>query len=971
VTCSEPPPGPQLAVGSASICFDGTAQSGEPSLRESVALAWAVVLSRIVSGAEAFAVASLDQRASHAELTPAVLVRRSPPLAEDLTVAAALAALRATPLVADPAPDACLVLRRADAAGSPLGELAWDCARVLDTERWPHEGAVSLHLHRRPSFFDGQVCSALMDALLCVLAQLCEPARRLSELSLVDEAERHYQVVVWNQTARAVAAGPRIESGFEAQVAVRPDAVAVEDARETLTFGQLDARAGRIARALAERGVGPGDRVAVLVERGAGLVAALLGVCKSGAAYVPFDPRYPDTRLQLMWRDAGCKIVLGEHGSAARCGAFADEDEQVLLDDVWLHGPSEAPIHDGCAEDLAYVIYTSGSTGTPNGVAMSHRAVVNTLDWVNRSYEVGPGDRLLFVTSPCFDLSVYDVFGVLAAGATVVVAATAELSDPRALATALSVRRITLWDSAPAAFQLVLSASDAELGGLPLRLVMLSGDWVPLAMAKRIRSALPGARLEVLGGATEAAIWSNAYTVSSIEPGWRSIPYGRPIQNAQYFVLDEHMRLLPRGVPGNLYIGGVCLADGYVERAELTRQRFVASPFAEKEPWGAPAFLYRTGDFVCFLPDGNLEFLGRSDHQLKVRGYRIELAEVESTLASLAGVREAVVAPYTDPLGNLALCAYVVLEAGEDAKPTRLRSALAEVLPPHMVPGRLLVLDALPVSSNGKVDRKALLEASAGSTAAQPGGEGPSTPTERLVHTLWSRVLGRADFGRHDSFFDLGGQSLAVAALIRELELEHGLTVDLAAFLATPTAAGMARAVRPRAELVHLASHVYARPSDQSGPAWLVVGGGPFVLLQQTLAEALPGRGPVFFVWSPPGRAGRLRTSFLLRRQASLLRRHGLGSAIKVLVLSGAEQHAERLAARLAASGVGVSALVRVDAAPSAGTGPAPTLEVRCGAPQLEQMAPGVLRYPGGHLAFLADGAGSRVLAAIGQFGEE
>src|SRR6185436_4879623 len=356
----------------------------------------------------------------------------------------------------------------------------------------------------------------------------------------------------------------------------------------------------------------------------------------------------------------------------------------ICLDELFIRpirpiGPIR-PIR-STPDDLAYVIFTSGSTGTPKGVMVRHRPVVNLLRWAHRTFAFSPADRVLFVTSLSFDLSVFDVFGLLAAGGSIRIATEEEIRDPERLLRALADEPITFWDSAPAALEQTVPFLSAVDPALPaaLRLVFLSGDWIPVSLPDRIRGRFPGARVISLGGATEATVWSNVFPVEEVDPAWTSIPYGRPIDNASYHVLDAQLAPCPVGVPGDLYIGGGCLADGYAREPELTAEKFLP------DPWGARpgARLYRTGDRARYRPDGNLEFLGRRDHQVKIRGFRIELGEIEAALSALAGVREAVVVAREERL-----VAYVAGDADADA----LRQALRERLPDYMVPAAFVTL---------------------------------------------------------------------------------------------------------------------------------------------------------------------------------------------------------------------------------------------------------------------------------------
>ncbi|MER5807223.1 amino acid adenylation domain-containing protein [Streptomyces sp. NPDC002033] len=379
-----------------------------------------------------------------------------------------------------------------------------------------------------------------------------------------------------------------------------------------------------------------------------------------------------------------------------------------------------ASVHsEPAAQDIAYVIFTSGSTGAPKGVMVDHRAVVNLIDWINRVHAVGEDDRLLFVTSFCFDLSVYDMFGVLAAGGSVRVVPDAALAEPDALVDLLEQEPVTIWDSAPAAMAHVmpfLECRDPEGRG-DLRLVLLSGDWIPVTLPDEIREAFPGAGVVALGGATECTVWSNAFEIGDVDPAWPSIPYGRPMQNSRYHVLGPGLEPCPVGVAGDLYIAGTCVALGYTGAPALTASRFLPDPFA---PAGAPegtegteARMYRTGDRARWLADGNLEFLGRLDDQVKIRGYRIELAEVQAALTRCPGVRSAVVLAPRSAHGRELVAFYVpertVAGGAPAVTPEQVLAALGGLLPAYMLPGRLTAVASFPVGPTGKTDRDRLL----------------------------------------------------------------------------------------------------------------------------------------------------------------------------------------------------------------------------------------------------------------------
>ena len=411
-----------------------------------------------------------------------------------------------------------------------------------------------------------------------------------------------------------------------------------------------------------------------------------------------------EVRRPAAGRPSRYEVLLrrGENGSTAETADAARRPRVWTGWHVARQPATDLPVL-ARPDDTAYVIFTSGSTGQPKGVAVAHCALVNLVQWVNERFSVCPDDRLLLVSSFCFDLSIYDVFGILSAGASIRVVSDEDLSEPARVAHILWHEPITFWDSAPAALAWVLpfaGIAGARAEPRPLRLVFLSGDWIPLPMPDEIRASFSNAEVIALGGATEATVWSNFTVVGAVDPSWPSIPYGRPIQNARYYVLDDRREPAPIDVPGDLYIAGGCLALGYHGDPRQTAERFVADPFVASER------MYATGDRARWRPDGNLQFLGRLDHQVKIRGFRVELGEIESAMAAVESVRASVVV-VTESAGASSLAGFYTAH-GAGLAPDQVRAALTERLPEYMVPSRLTRLDELPLTPNGKVDRSAL-----------------------------------------------------------------------------------------------------------------------------------------------------------------------------------------------------------------------------------------------------------------------
>ncbi|HZF11551.1 MAG TPA: MupA/Atu3671 family FMN-dependent luciferase-like monooxygenase [Thermoanaerobaculia bacterium] len=481
-------------------------------------------------------------------------------------------------------------------------------------------------------------------------------------------------------------------------------------------------------------------------------------------------------------------VVLQKGGAGVAANSYHERKSNTWTGFHLDRSPAERPALP-FADDVAYIMFTSGSTGLPKGVAVRHGPVVNLIEWLNEACGIGADDRVLFVTSLCFDLSVYDIFGLLAAGGTVHLVAEPELRDPQRLAELLCQAEITLWDSAPAALQQLVPffpPPGTTLGQERLRRVLLSGDWIPVALPDQVRRSFPSARVLALGGATEAAIWSNFFPVGEVDPRWTSIPYGRPTRDARYHVLDRDLAPCPIGFPGDLYIGGFCLATAYSDPAQ-TADRFIPDPLGAE----TGARVYRTGDRARYLPDGNLEFLGRSDQQVKIRGYRIEQGEIQAVLAAHPELSDAVVLVREDTPGDRRLVAYVVPAVVPGPQTSELRSFVREKLPEYMVPAAFVILDALPVTANGKLDRQAL-PAPAERSGLAPAFEPPQTAMEERVATIWSEVLGRERIGVDDNFYELGGHSLLVAQVFSKLRERSGVEVSMVDLFRHPTVRSLA-----------------------------------------------------------------------------------------------------------------------------------------------------------------------------------
>lgn len=668
--------------------------------------------------------------------------------------------------------------------------------------------------------FNESTISQMLDHFKTLLIEVVrDPTQRIADLPLLQEAERHRLLVEWNATRAEYPQDVCIHELFEAQAARTPEAVAAIFEGEQLTYQELEQQANQLAHHLKSLGVQPGKHVAVYMHRSLEMIPALLGILKAGGAYVPLEISFPPLRLQWIANSLNvrCLITQSEHLQTVQGLDLPALQHVICLDparsSLGLEGASAAltgsmrlwnrpdlerlsqqPLPPQVSpEDMAYVIFTSGSTGTPKGVMVQHRPVINLIEWVNKTYDMGPGDRALFITSLSFDLSVYDIFGLLAAGGSIQIVSDQDLREPEQLLRLLCTRSITFWDSAPAALQQLVpffASVDTSNEDCRLRLAFLSGDWIPVTLPDRVRDAFPGVQVISLGGATEATVWSNYYPIGEVDPGWTSIPYGKPIQNARYYILDSRLESCPIGVHGDLYIGGECLSLGYANDPELTATKYLPDPFSE----AAGTVMYRTGDRARFWPDGNIEFLGRLDFQVKIRGYRIELGEIETVLAQYPAVRENLVVAQDVEGGfkEKRLVAYTIPQSGQDLSVNDLRTFLKEELPEYMVPAAFVTLDAFPLTANGKIDRKALPLPEQVRPELAHEYVATRNVVEEVVAHLWAEVLKLDRVGVHDSFFEVGGHSLSAIQILSRLSDTFQTELPLQDLFEEPTVAAVA-----------------------------------------------------------------------------------------------------------------------------------------------------------------------------------
>ncbi len=560
---------------------------------------------------------------------------------------------------------------------------------------------------------------------------------------------------------------------FEEQSIKTPDNIALVQNGATLTYKELNERSNEIAHYLIKKGVVAETNVGLLCTRSFDMIIGLFGILKSGGSYVPIDPEYPLQRQEYIIENSKVDIILTNYPGDLE--GELPKKEFIGISDIKTGGNKKNPKVQIKGDQLAYTIYTSGSTGNPKGVMIDHYSAVNLIRWVNETFSINEKDRLLFITSVCFDLSVYDIFGILASGGGLVIAQKEEVQDFNVLKELLIAERITFWDSVPTTFNYLVDELEEEglNAVLPdMRLVFMSGDWIPVQLPERARRFFPNAEIISLGGATEGTVWSNYYPINKVEESWSSIPYGKPIRNNFFYILDDNLQPVPKGTVGELCIGGIGVARGYDNDPEKTRAAFVKDPFTDS----LGGRIYKTGDLGRWMRNGNMEFLGRKDNQVKIRGFRVELGEIESTLSKHGSIKEAIVNVVVDKNGQNQLCAYLVSKDDYDRK--ELKSYLKDSLPEYMVPSSYVILDALPLNSNGKIDRKALPEPDKVDDidrvfiAAQ-------TEMQKSIEAIWKGILRLERIGINDDLFELGANSLSVASFVARFhkKMEYSIGV--------------------------------------------------------------------------------------------------------------------------------------------------------------------------------------------------
>jgi amino acid adenylation domain-containing protein len=614
---------------------------------------------------------------------------------------------------------------------------------------------------------------------------ITDPENNIRHLPILSETERHQLLFEWNDTVVDYPQDKCLHDLFEEQVERTPDAVAVVYGGQQLTYRELNSRANQLAHYLISKGVEPEVMVGLYMERSLEMVIGIYGIIKAGGAYVPLDPEYPPDRIAFMVAETDVPVLLTqEHLVASLAEASATV---ICLDSEWeiIDGESKKNPTSGAASDnIAYVIYTSGSTGRPKGVMNEHRGIVNRLLWMQDEYSLIQEDRILQKTPFSFDVSVWEFFWPLLTGAQLVVARPGGHKDPAYLVSVIVEHQITTLHFVPSMLQIFLEEAEVMQCN-SIKRVICSGEALPYDLQCRFFKTL-NTELHNLYGPTEAAV-DVTYWACRPDQDLKLVPIGYPVANTQMYILDPQLQPVPLGCTGELHIGGIQVARGYLKRPELTTEKFIPDPFSS-DPKDR---LYKTGDLSRYLPDGSIEYLGRTDFQVKMRGLRIELGEIEARVTEFPGVNQCIVLMREDRPGDKRLVAYLSAEENHSISISELRGHLSSVLPDYMVPAHFVVLDSIPLSANGKADRRALPEPKM-ERIDDEAFAAPRSKTEQMIADIWKELLQISRVGINDSFFDLGGHSLLLPRMLRRLKVDFGKQLSIVNLFQYPTVAALA-----------------------------------------------------------------------------------------------------------------------------------------------------------------------------------
>jgi amino acid adenylation domain-containing protein len=736
-----------------------------------------------------------------------------------------------------------------------LGEVVYGISQTpqvaLDHQVTEQNGALVFNWDAVEEIFPSELLDDMFAAYCNFIQQLANEDEiwQAKTRELLPPAQAK-QLAAFNATETAVPSA-LLHSLFFDRVSIQPEKTAVITTKRNLTYQELSDRSLYLADRLRQLGAQPNQPIAIVMEKGWEQVVAALGIFAAGAAYVPIEPQLPTERRRHLLQETQVQLVVTQSWLNETLD-YPEGIQRICIDTLNHQLPTtnyQLPITNyQLPDNIAYIIYTSGSTGKPKGVTIAHRGAVNTILDINRRFGVGASDRVLALSALNFDLSVYDIFGTLAAGGAIVIPDADATKEPAHWAKLMQQHQVTIWNSVPALMQMLVEyvfeyAGDrSEILPQSLRLAMLSGDWLPLTLPDRLRAAFKDVQVVSLGGATEASIWSILYPIARVDPRWKSIPYGRPMANQRFYVLNQALELCPVWIPGQLYIGGIGLAQGYWHQEEKTNTSFIIHPQTKER-------LYKTGDLGRYLPDGNIEFLGREDFQVKINGYRIELGEVEATLKQHPAIREAVVTA-VEQQGHKSLIGYVVPEIDKDSQQktaiakSELRRFLEQKLPEYTIPSTFVLLESLPLTSNGKVDRQALPTPER--TRAEEKTFGlPRNPVEELLVATWIDVFQFEPIGIYDNFFELGGHSFLALQLISKINQKLGTNVPLSTLFHYPTVAKLADLIENTNASVTPTSLVPIQVKGTQPPLFCIHPSGGQVMVYQHLAACLGSDRPV------------------------------------------------------------------------------------------------------------------------------
>jgi amino acid adenylation domain-containing protein len=648
-----------------------------------------------------------------------------------------------------------------------------------------------------------------------------------------------------NQVRREYPRERALHEFIEEQAERHPESAALIFGSQRVSYEELNARANQLAHHLRIKGVGPEVLVCVCLERSADLIVALLGILKAGGAYVPLDLCYPHHRLAMMLTETRPPVLITQERWLAILPKLGIDTICMDRDAAVLGGePQTNPPRLANGRNLAYMIYTSGSTGTPKGVLNVHEAIVNHLLWMQETHPLAPSDRFLQKTPYSFDVSVWEIFWPLMAGAMLVVAEPEQHKDPQYLTRIIREKGITAAHFVPSMLRLFLENADVPRCS-SLRRVFCSGEALPIALQQRFFERLD-AQLYNLYGPTEAAVHVTGWTCRR-DADQSIVPIGKPIWNTRIEILDPDLQRVPEGQAGELYIGGVALARGYFERPELTAKAFIADPFSADPS----ERLYKTGDLARYLPDGNIQYLGRIDHQVKIRGMRVELGEIETILNRQPRIVQSEVVVRDNAPGEPQLVAYLVLREGSSLTAAELRQLLLSTVPEYMIPAAFIVLDRFPLTLSGKVDRQKLPQPARHEYASAQAFVPPRDQVESRLSEIWEEILGEGPVGVQDDFCDLGGDSLSAVRLLGRIKQAFGKELPLSALVEAPTVETLAEALRPNGRFRLSESMVTFQNQGSKPPLILCPGIDGHVFRFRALARHLGPDQPVFALRLP------------------------------------------------------------------------------------------------------------------------